>query len=255
MSLFDWLRGKRDYQDLEASSAAQQPSLQPGQVRMSAPPSGYGIENAIELMRSLPFDENPELVLRVLRKTLRSTGVSVEQIVEAAKAREHALSSDATEQHAAIEQLEQQIVLRRATIERLGATHHETKSARERLERAIEAETKVVPVPPEVLQMQAEAAAARRSASAAPPPVEHMRAPASQVPPAPKSSAPALPKSVAPPLPSRPPPVKPPPPPGAPRSVRPQPLAVLHDDAAVPSLADDDEQTDNQLDAPSGHKG
>ncbi|MGH7281803.1 MAG: hypothetical protein ACRELY_09795, partial [Polyangiaceae bacterium] len=126
MSLFDWLRGRNDHHDLDTPSAVQPPSLLPGPGRTNVSPLAFGIENAIDLMRSLPFDENPELVLRVLRKTLRSTGVSVEQIIEAAKAREHALSSDASEQQAAIAQLEQQIVTRRAAIERLGTAHHET---------------------------------------------------------------------------------------------------------------------------------
>lgn len=263
MSLFDWLTGKREAVDFDAPSAAPAqapaPSLLPPHMgTMNAAPPGYSIENAIDLMRSLPFDENPELVLRVLRKTLRSTGVSVEQIIEGAKAREQAVTAEGAAQQAAIEQLEQQIVARRAEIERLAATLNETKRARERLEHAMENETKVAPLPPDVvLQIRAEAAAAAQSESAPPPPaVRSPHAPTSQAPPAPKSLPPPLPKSVAPPLPlpSKPPPAKPLSR-GAPRSVRPPAVAVSRADAAVPSLVtnDADEATDNR-DAPNGHK-
>lgn len=263
MSLFDWLRGKQQHQagDFEAPGFAPAPSLLPAPPVMSPTPPAYGIENAIDLMRSLPFDENPELVLRVLRKTLRSTGVSVEQIVQAARSREQALSAEGNAQLQAIEQLEQQIVARRAEIDRLAATLNETKSARERLERAMESETKVAPLPPDVVlaireEVKAEAAAAARAESTRPPPVvAPTHAPSSQVPPPPKSMPPPLPKSVAPPLPSsKPSPSKPAPPSRAPRSVRPPAVAVARADAAVPSLVDSgDEQTDTH-DSPNGKK-
>ncbi len=256
MSFFDWLQGKNKYSNLDAPS----PSLLAAHTTSASPPA-YGIENAIELMRGLPFDDNPELVLRVLRKTLRSTGVGVEQIVEAAKSREQALTAEGSAQVAAIEQLEQQIAARRAEIERLAATLNETKSARQRLEHAMESETKVAPLPPDVLlqireEVKAEAAATARSESAPPPPVASTRASASQVPPAPRSSPPPLPKSVAPPLHSRPPPVKPAPPAAARPSVRPETLVAARADTAVPSLVDDaDEQTDKRSDVPDAHKG
>ena len=263
MSLFDWLRGKQQGGDFDAPGIAPAPSLLPPAVMSPPPPPAYSIENAIDLMRSLPFDENPELVLRVLRKTLRSTGVSVEQIIDAARSREQALTAEGSAQVAAIEQLEQQIVARRAEIERLAASLNETKSARERLQRAMENETKVAPLPPDVVlqireEVKAEKEAAARAESTAPPPIAAAtHAPAGQVPPAPKSMPPPLPKSVAPPLPSsRPSPSKPAPQSRAPRSVRPPAVAASRADAAVPSLvADDgDEQTDNLQEPPNGRK-
>ena len=268
MSLFDWLRGKQQGGDFDAPAIAPAPSLLPPAV-MSPPPPAYSIENAIDLMRSLPFDENPELVLRVLRKTLRSTGVSVEQIIEAAKSREQALTVEGSAQVAAIEQLEQQIVARRAEIDRLAATLNETKSARERLQRAMENETKVAPLPPDVVlqireEVKAEKEAAARAESTAPPPVTPAtQASASQIPTAPKSMPPPLPKSVAPPLPSKPSPSKPAPASSkpaptsrGPRSVRPPAVAASRVDAAVPSLVADDgeEQTDNLQEPRNGQK-
>ena len=263
MSLFDWLRGKPQGGDFEAPGIAPAPSLLPAPMMSPAPPPAYSIENAIDLMRSLPFDENPELVLRVLRKTLRSTGVSVEQIIEAAKSREQALTAEGSAQVAAIEQLELQIATRRSEIDRLAATLNETKSARERLQRAMENETKVAPLPPDVVlqireEVKAEKEAAARAESTAPPPVTTAtQTPVSQVPPAPKSMPPPLPKSVAPPLPSsRPSPAKPASPSRAPRSVRPPAVAAARPESAVPSLVADenDEQTDNLQEPRNGQK-
>ena len=277
MGLFDWLTGKRDYGDLGAAPPqVQAPSLLPpgpAPAPMAAPQPAFGIESAIDLMRGLPFDENPELVLRVLRKTLRSTGVSVEQIIASAIAREEALTAEGSAQVAAIEQLEQQIAARRAEIDRLAAALSETKNARDRLQHAMENETKVAPLPPDVVlqireEVKAEAAAAARAesappppvsaqASATPPPVATTNGPSGHVPPAPKSMPPPLPRSAAmPPLPSKPPPMKPSksvPPKGSPRSVRPPAVAIARAEADVPSLVDDEPQTSTH-DAPNSQK-
>jgi hypothetical protein len=197
-----------------------------------APPSTYSIEMAIELMRTLPFDEDAELVLRVLRKTLRSTGVSVEEVIVSAQNRESALSTSAAKDLAAIEQLEHEIVARRASIARLETELAETRTVRERLEEAIEEETKVVMALPEdeVERLQADAEAAKQ---VVPPPIPSfppMPDKKPESPPAPRSQAPATPRSMpplpkvgAPPIPKKSLPPKPHAsmPPMPPRSVKP----------------------------------
>jgi DNA-binding transcriptional MerR regulator len=197
MGFLDWLWGRSEDERSAAAAAAviEPPSLAQNNIRMaSSPPPAFNVESAIELMRALPFDENPELVLRVLRKTLRSTGVSVEQIIDSAKARESSLTNNVAQERAAIEQLEKQIAARRANIERFDGELQETHGVRERLEQAIESETKVAPMPPEIALLQAEAIAAGwppRTVEAKPEPITP---PTSQPPPVPKPSAPPLPK-------------------------------------------------------------
>jgi uncharacterized small protein (DUF1192 family) len=252
MGFMDWLRGRQeDYETEVPLSPAQLPSLPPARVGPSASPS-YSIENAIELMRALPFDENPELVLRVLRKTLRSIGVSVEEIVESAEARELALATDAAEQRAAISQFEQQIAALRATIERIEGELQETRSVRERLEQAMENETKIATLPVEVERLKAEAAAVR-SGSASPWAADAKPdAVANHAASTPKPSSPPVPKSGAPPLPKRA--LAPKPQSSAPsKSTRPDPPAVREEAASlpIPPVADGGaEQAENRRGPP-----
>ena len=44
--------------------------------------NGYGIAEAIQLLRGLPVDQNPELVVRVVRATLASLNVKLGDIIE-----------------------------------------------------------------------------------------------------------------------------------------------------------------------------
>src|SRR5687768_15427167 len=43
---------------------------------------GYGIQDAIHLMRTLPLDDNPHLVMTVIKNTLESAQVLVSDIIE-----------------------------------------------------------------------------------------------------------------------------------------------------------------------------
>lgn len=140
-----------------------------------APPR-YGIDAAIALMRALPMDEDPELVLRVVRKTLRSTGVSVEELIENARTREGALSESIAEDRRVIDQLERDIAGRRTHIESVAKQLTETTSVRERLQEAVQTESKVgILLPPEeIARLQAEHAAGvvtRPSSRIPPPPI------------------------------------------------------------------------------------
>ena len=214
MSLWDWLFGGKKNDDFGAPArmapstphapsrpvappaAAAPPPLPPGmqQLQLSAPaavPTSYGIQRAIELMRALPIDDDPALVLRVVRKTLRSTGVSLEEIVTTAGEREAALIRGIESDRAAIEQLEIQITTRKANITRLEGDLEETRDVRARIEEALASETKIGNVlpPEEIIRIRAEAA--QKAASKAPP-----------VPTPPKVGPPAVPSRPPPKLPS-----------------------------------------------------
>jgi len=220
MNLWNWLWGKKGENAGEmgygASAPAQAPAPPPGmqQIQVTAPaavPTSYGITRAIELMRALPIDEDPGLVLRVVRKTLRSTGVSLEEIVVTAKAREEAVVKGIEADRAAIEQLEIQIATRKANIVRLEADLEETRDVRGRIQEALESETQVGEGlnPQDILRIRAEADRAKKpdgQASAAPVPAPPPSTPSAAPRPPPPLPVPA-------PLPKKPVPVasKPPP--------------------------------------------
>jgi hypothetical protein len=221
MGLLDWLWGVKD----NSGFAGQLPEGQPASAAdpfaaspepASPPAPAYTLESAIELMRTLPFDDDPELVLRVVRKTLRSTGVSVEQLISSAEGRESTLVANVASDLAAIAQLEQEVAARKANIGRLEAELAEIRNVRARLEAAVEGETKLGPVlpPDEMARLQAEASkgppplppplgpsvpphAPAKAGTSTPPmsqPAGFPRPPMPPLPPLPKSAAPAVPE-------------------------------------------------------------
>lgn len=231
MSLWDWLFGsKRDGVDgggharaysappapppAPAAPFAQAPVMQQLQVHAPAAiPTSYGIQRAIELMRALPMDDDPSLVLRVVRKTLRSTGVSLEEIVVTAQARETAVIKGIENDRATIEQLELQIATRKANITRLEQDLEETRSVRARIEEALESETKVGAITPEQM-MKIRAEAMPQNQASKPPPLPKPDTPESSAAkpaasiPVPKKSPPGgtkpppkLPSALSPPVP------------------------------------------------------
>jgi hypothetical protein len=143
--------------------------------------------------------------MRVVRKTPRSTGLSVEAIVGAAKERESTLSASVAKDGVAIEQLELEIAARRTNIDRTKEQLAETRGLRERLQEAIQNESRVglsLLAPAEMARLQAEAAARQPpttpSSNVVPPPSAEANA---EAPVAPKSSSLAAPKPSAPPVP------------------------------------------------------
>ena len=201
MGLWDWIWNniaKETDAPPFAVPARSLPPIEPPPMPPAKPePPRYGIDEAIALMRALPMDQDAELILRVVRKTLRSTGVSVDDLVQSAKQRESALSQDIAREHSTIEQLERDIAERKARIERVTEQLGETEGVRRRLEEAIDNESRVgVVIPPHEMELlRAEAAP-----SASPP---------APTPPKPSLPAPVKP-SVPPPL-KKPMPPKPPP--------------------------------------------
>jgi hypothetical protein len=214
MRFWEWLFGSiKQFPPAEVGPVARAPEPAPAPPPPPEPPPPppapqFGIEQAMALMRALPLDEDPDLVLKVVRKTLRSTGISVEELVASTRKREIDLSDGITSDHDAIAQLERDIVARRAHIEELVAQREEAESLRKRLQEAIENESKVgmIMPPEEMMRLQAEAAAA---STPEPPPKSALPKPTppkvSVAPPLKKSTVPKPPPA----LPSRS--VKPPP--------------------------------------------
>ena len=110
------------------------PSSKPGP---GTPPSKrYGIDRAIALMRSLPTEQNPELVAMVITSTLESLELSVIDIIEDARSRQADLESRIGTIKAKNSALEKEIELGVDEIVKLEATLAETLSVKERLELA-----------------------------------------------------------------------------------------------------------------------
>jgi hypothetical protein len=200
---------------------------------------------AIELMRDLPVDEDPELVLRVLRKTLTSTGVSLPEVIEASFAREKTLTESIAADRAGVERFEQEIASLRQKISGTEGVLAETRRVREHFEDALESETALVPFTSEMINEMMEAPdrltpITGLAAVVAKPPVP-------PPPPIPKLVEPRPP----PPLPSaskRPPPPEKPDPPKSQRADAPKPDApkadAPKDDAPKADAPKDDASKD-----------
>jgi hypothetical protein len=103
----------------------------------SASSSGkFGITEAIQLMRTLPVDQNTELVVRVVRATLASLDVHLPVIIEDALRRQKTIQDRIAAIHAQIAELEKQLEVHRKEIAALEADLKETSSVKDRLQMA-----------------------------------------------------------------------------------------------------------------------
>ena len=99
----------------------------------SGPRPGYGIEDAIRLMRTLPTDQNVDLVVRVIKRTLESMNVRLADILNDATQKQQGLGARINALQLEIAELEKQIATRRDEIERLEEALGEVTSVKERL--------------------------------------------------------------------------------------------------------------------------
>jgi hypothetical protein len=93
----------------------------------------FGIDDAIQLMRSLPADPNSALVVRVVRVTLGAVNVSVEEIVADATRKEARIKESIAGLEARIVELDGQLGALRREIAAHQADLKETANVRERL--------------------------------------------------------------------------------------------------------------------------
>jgi hypothetical protein len=123
--------------------------------------SGYGIAEAIHLLRGLPVEQSGDLVVRVVGATLASVDVRLHDIIEDASRREKATHERIAAVHAQITDLERQLEAHRREVAALEADLKETTSVKERLQQAEKAaalapgraaETQTLPGHPEPLR-------------------------------------------------------------------------------------------------------
>jgi predicted nucleic acid-binding Zn-ribbon protein len=103
---------------------------------LGTPVKRYGIEKAIQLMRSLPTEQHPELVATVITRTLESLEMNVTEIIDDARSRQADLEARIGSIKARNSALEKEIEVGVDEIVKLEASLAETLSVKERLEQA-----------------------------------------------------------------------------------------------------------------------
>jgi hypothetical protein len=102
-----------------------------------APPKrGYGVADLISLMKTIPTDRHPELVVRVVKSTLESVGVRPNDIIEDALRHEGVVRDRIGALEGEIAGLEQEIERRRELIADLQTNIADLIYARERWQAA-----------------------------------------------------------------------------------------------------------------------
>ncbi len=97
--------------------------------------SGFGIDKAIELMRTLPAD-NVELVVQVVKLTLELTKVKVRSIIDDATRKQEDIQGRIKVLKGEIEEFEKEISTRKEEITALEADFAETTTVKDRLQLA-----------------------------------------------------------------------------------------------------------------------
>ena len=95
--------------------------------------TGYGIEDAIRLMRTLPTDQNVDLVVRVIKSTLESVDVRLGDILRDASQKQQVLGARIKDLNGEIAELEKQATTRRSEIEQLQKELAEMTAVKDRL--------------------------------------------------------------------------------------------------------------------------
>lgn len=94
--------------------------------------ASYGIQQAIELMRTLP-SENVELVVRVVKQTLESTHIKISRIINDAAKKQSDIQARIKVLRDEIAEHESEIASRRKEISGLEADYNETSMVKDRL--------------------------------------------------------------------------------------------------------------------------
>jgi hypothetical protein len=102
---------------------------------------GYGIAEAIHLLRGLPVDQSGDLVVRVVGATLASVDVKLHDIIEDASKRQKLTHERIAAVHAQITDLERQLEGHRREVAGLETDLKETTNVKERLQQAERAAT------------------------------------------------------------------------------------------------------------------
>jgi hypothetical protein len=122
--------------EVEQIPRAPLASVPPPPVAAAPARKAYGISDAILLMRSLPVDQNVDLIVQVIRATLASMNVKVQDIIEDARRKEQATEAGIGSLHGKVAELERELEARRQEILGLEADLKETTAVKERLQLA-----------------------------------------------------------------------------------------------------------------------
>ena len=96
----------------------------------------YGIGDLIRLLKNIPIDHHPELVVQVIKTTLESVGVRSSDVVEDALVQENRMRDALEMLETQIGVLAQEIEARQTQIHQLHVTLQETMAARSLLANA-----------------------------------------------------------------------------------------------------------------------
>jgi hypothetical protein len=131
---------------------SDQRPLGDGPLPLSPPPAttprGYGIAETIQLMRTLPVEQNVELVVKVVRATLASLHVHLPDIIEDASKKQKSIQERIASVHGQIADLEKQLDAHRRDIAAMEADLKETSNVKERLQMAEKSGLGGHPTPP-----------------------------------------------------------------------------------------------------------
>src|SRR4051812_29675803 len=88
----------------------------------------YGIDDAIQLMRTLPLNQNLDLVLLVVRNTLASIHVDLHEVIDDATSKQERLRKEIAGVESVIADLEREVALKKQDLAALNADLEETTS-------------------------------------------------------------------------------------------------------------------------------
>jgi hypothetical protein len=126
---------KKENWEQKVAAEVGGPAPAPAAKGTTASPK-YGIAETIQLMRTLPGDQNGELIVRVVRATLASLDVRLPDIIEDASRKQKAVRERIADFHAKNAELEKQLEAHRKEIATLETDLKETTDVKERLQLA-----------------------------------------------------------------------------------------------------------------------
>ena len=111
--------------------------IEPEIESQTRPRPKYGIDEAIQLMRTLPLDQHPDLIVLVVKNTLASMNVSLKDTLRDAATRHEGVSGRITELRSNIAELEEQIRVKKELVAAAETELAELDHVAERLEAAV----------------------------------------------------------------------------------------------------------------------
>jgi hypothetical protein len=131
MAFFGKKSGSEKHEDQPMVHSQSEPTPPPASGAGARP--AYGIDDAIRLMRTLPTDQNIDLVVRVIKNTLESMNVRVGDILNDASQKQEVLGGRIRDLNGEIAELEKQAGTRRSEIAQLEKELAEMTAVKDRL--------------------------------------------------------------------------------------------------------------------------